>query len=121
MVHFAAAVILPLQLPESNLIIVSGICHQEWLPLESPPSRSIKRELESSSASLHTKFHAVLLSHQNSTAHSKFQSFWQNSAGPQGRRPQARLAEQTEGMNGSDLLELCSRAAALAAEEHIKE
>ena len=38
-----------------------------------------------------------------------------------GKKPQTRLAEQTEGLCGSELLELCSRAAALAAEEHLQE
>lgn len=45
----------------------------------------------------------------------------QNTAGAEGRKPQKILAEQTEGLNGSDLLELCSRAAGHAAEEHLIE
>lgn len=45
----------------------------------------------------------------------------QNTPEADGRQPQEKLAEQTEGLNGSDLLELCSRAAALAAEEHFQE
>jgi len=44
----------------------------------------------------------------------------QNIAEEDGRKPLARLAEQTEGFNGSDLLELCSRAAALTVQEHLE-
>ena len=36
-----------------------------------------------------------------------------------GRRPLAKIAEQAEGFSGSDLLELCSRAAAVAVQEHL--
>lgn len=45
----------------------------------------------------------------------------QNIAEPGGRAPQAKLAEQAEGLSGSDLFQLCSRAAALAAGEHLQE
>jgi len=47
-------------------------------------------------------------------------SLAKNIAEEDGRKPLARLAEQTEGFNGSDLLELCSRAAALTVQEHLE-
>lgn len=43
----------------------------------------------------------------------------QNLAMADGRRPLAKVAEQTEGYSGSDLMELCSRAAMSSIQESL--
>ena len=45
----------------------------------------------------------------------------QNGAADGGRRPLAKIAEHTEGFSGSDLMELCSRAAAQPVQEVIEQ